>query len=136
MTLWDVYDIVRQMCQPSKENIHSIMACPGLDPWATHDFFTPEGKLESRELNLTPIRLKKGTANQFIERFREVAAKDQPFFLEFYSPAGLLMQAEVRRIEFPKEQTKDYDMLNFLVYLTPDQVLAFSPIDTETEFGY
>lgn len=112
------------------------MSCPNFDPWTTETFTTPEGKLVSRELYTAPIRLKRGTLGPFIEHFRQTAKAHQPYYLEFFSPAGLSMRAEIRDFRTPEEQPKEYDALNVLVYLTPEQVLAFSPDDGAADFGY
>src|SRR3989344_117401 len=116
----------------SKENnVHSVIDSPRFDPWTVEAFFTPEGELVSRELYQTTIRLKRGSMGHFIEHFRQVTKGNQPYFLEFYSPAGLTMQAEIRDFKLPEEQPKEHDTLDVLVYLTPEQVLAFSPDDGE-----
>lgn len=112
------------------------MSCPNFDPWTIEAFFTPEGELVSRDLYRTSIRLKRGTLGPFIEHFRQTTEANQPYYLEFFSPAGLSMQAEIRDFRTPEEQPKEYDTLDVLVYLTPEQVLAFSPDDGEADFGY
>lgn len=112
------------------------MDSPRFDPYTVESFFTPEGQLVSRDLYRTSIRLKRGTLGPFVDHLRQVAADGQPYFLEFFSPAGLLMQAEIRDFRTPEEQPKKYDTLNVLVCLTPEQVLAFSPDDGSADFGY
>jgi len=119
-----------------KENIHSVVDSPKFDPWTVESFFTPKGELVSHDLHMTTIRLKRGTLGPFIEHFRQVTEGNQPYFLEFFSPAGLKMQAEIRNFRLPEEQPKEYDALDVLVYLTPEQVLAFSPDDGGADFGY
>ena len=112
------------------------MSCPDFDPWTIEAFFTPEGELVSHDLYKTTIRLKRGTLGPFIEHFRKVTETNQPYLLEFFSPAGLSMQAEIRDYRTPEEQPKEYDTLDILVHLTPEQVLAFLPDDYTPDFGY
>lgn len=120
----------------SKENIYSLIDCPKFDPWTTEDWFDEKG-LHSRELFLAPVRLKRGSMVRFIHEFRQRAAANQPYYLEFFSPAGMTMTAEVRALIPPEEQKGTYyDVVNFLVALSPDQVLAFSPDDSGADFGY
>lgn len=112
-----------------------MMDSPKFDPWTTEEWFDDEGKLHTRDLYLAQVRLKRGSMGPFIEKFRGVAAQ-QPFYLEFYSPAGMTMTAEVRALTMPEEQKDAYDIINFLVALSPDQVLALFPCDETADFGY
>ncbi len=121
-----------------KENVYSLIDCPRFDPRTTEEWPDEQGIIRSRELFLTPIRLKKGIRDRFIAEFRQKAAANQPCFLEFFSPAGMTMTAEVRNLTRPEEQSGTYfDSVNFLVALSSDQVLAIFPYDDETDsFGY
>lgn len=112
------------------------MDAPLFDPWSSEHYLDGSGEIQTRELYITHIKLKKGTVGSFIQTFPSRTA-DGPFFLEFYSPAGLKMTAEIRGLAPQAEQEEaDCDTLSLLVHLTPDQVLALFPCDETTGFGY
>lgn len=121
---------------PTKKECHLALNPPLVEPWTTESYFTNEGGLITRELFRTTIRLKRGSLGPFIEHFRQVAAAGEPFFLQFYSPAGYLIEAEVRQIELPDEQGTTYDIVHPLIALSAeDQALVFPTGEIEM-MGY
>jgi len=120
----------------SKENVHSVMDSPRFEPWTTEEWLDDKGKLQFRDLYMAPVRLKRGALTQFVDEFRQRAATGQSYFLEFYSPAGMLMNAEVRAIA-PQEGDEIFDIVDFLVALSPNQLLALFPGPEDFgAFGY
>lgn len=121
----------------SKENLWSVMDLPKFEPWTTENWFDSKGILHSQDIFLTQIRLKQGTTGIFSKNLLQKAQSPEPYFLEFYSPAGSLMKAEVRGFSVPLEQNTKFDTVNLLVSLSQDQILILFPNNFGTEeFGY
>lgn len=117
----------------TKEAIHSVMDSPKFMPWTNENWFDDKGILHSRDLFITTIKIKKGNLKAFIDHLHQRSLACEPYSLEFYSPAGMKMTAEVRGL-LPSETGTDlFDHIDLLVALTSDQVLTLLPSSDREE---
>ncbi len=117
----------------SKENIHSILDQPKFKPFTQEFWFNSKGEQLSRPIFETQIKLKKGTLASFLEILSFYSASRNPFFLEFYTPTGSLVETEIRGYRTSSEHSEIYDFLNILVALSPEQEQVFFPVDIDPE---
>lgn len=120
-----------------KENIYSVVDSPRFEPWTTENWFDKEWILHSRELFQTQIKIKQGSINSFTKILQDFSQSHEPYYFEFYSPHGSSEKAEIRGFSVPENKEVDFDTLNILVSLTPNQILTLFPLPSSNDFsGY
>lgn len=105
------------------------------EPWKVEQTLNSKGEFVSHDLYRVSLRFRKGGSIEFMAKV--LASPIEPFFLSFYAPnTGELLTSLVHGYSLCEIHDTNFDHLDALIELSPEQVLILFPTDEVESFGY